>query len=174
MRHVEFTRATALLSPGLDELAILRELHDARIDVSIGYEDVAVWRHGNVGGTVEHIRLFAGLAGRTDRHQQLAVARVLENLLALAVLPACVGEPEEAVAVDANPVRVDEPAAPRLQHFARRIELDDVRFVAVEGQNAPFFVDCHRGHFAPRDAARQRTPSVDQFVGLILSARRRL
>src|SRR5262245_33787884 len=97
----------------------------------ISDEDVAVGRHRNIGRAIEHVRSVTGLTGRPYRHQQLPIARVLENLLALAVLAARVGEPEKPVAVDANPVRVDKTAAPRLQYLARLIELDHVGLVAM-------------------------------------------
>src|SRR5262249_36048885 len=56
----------------------------------------------------------------------------------------------------------------------RLIELDDIRLVSVKRENPALLVDGHRGHLAPGDAGRQRTPSLDKSVRLILSACGRL
>src|SRR4051795_10310830 len=72
-------------------------------------------------------------AFRAEGHQQPAVARELEHLLADAVAGAAVGDPQEAVAIDADAGRPHEHLlAPRLQQLARGIELDDRRLGARE------------------------------------------
>src|SRR6185503_14027571 len=53
VRRVELAGARALLAPGLDELAVLGELHDAGIGLAamaVGDEDAAVGRDEHVGG----------------------------------------------------------------------------------------------------------------------------
>ena len=52
MRNFEFARRRAFLAPGLDELAVLGELHDARVGVAavaVGDKDVAVRRDHDRG-----------------------------------------------------------------------------------------------------------------------------
>ena len=65
--------AGAFLAPGLDELAVLGELHDARVGVaamSVGDEDVAVRRGHDGGRRVELVRAAARDAGLAERQQQ--------------------------------------------------------------------------------------------------------
>ena len=127
--------------------------------MAVGDEDVAVGRDGDVGRAVERIGAVARHALLAERHHQLSVARELEHLLADAVARAAVGDPEKAVAVDADAVRPHEHLlAPRLQHLARRVELDDRRLGAVEREDPAGRVDRHAGHFAELHARRQLTP----------------
>ena len=59
MRRLELARAGAIVTPGLDELAVLGELHDAGIGglavsaMAVGHEDVAVRRDHHIGWRVE-------------------------------------------------------------------------------------------------------------------------
>ena len=120
--------AVPLLAPGLDELAVLGELHDPRIGVaavSVGDEDVAIGRDQDVGGCVEDRGcVVAGDAGLAQGHQHLAVRAELDDRVALAVLGLEVGHPDIAVAVGVQAVRGGEHAGAEIrQHLAglRRI-----------------------------------------------------
>src|SRR5438128_2069351 len=138
MRHVELARTRAALPPRLDEGAVLRELHDPRIDVAVRDKDLAVRRDGDIGRAVERVGTVARDAGLAERHQQLTVARVLEDLLPFAVAGAAVGEPEESVTIDPDAVLPDELlVSPALEHSAIGIELDDRRLCAMEREHAP-------------------------------------
>ena len=59
VRHVELAGAVAFLAPRLDERAVLREFHDARVDVAVGDEDVAVRRDRHVRDAVERVGAVA-------------------------------------------------------------------------------------------------------------------
>src|SRR6185503_3041090 len=116
VRRIEFTWSRSTLAPRLDELAVLRELHDAIHrdvgDVAIGDEDVAVLRDGDVAWPAEDIVAAAGNASLAERHQQLAVGAELEDLVALAVLDLRIGHPDISLTVDRHALRVhDQPIA---------------------------------------------------------------
>ena len=139
VRDIELARRRALLAPGLDELAVLGELHDARVGVaavSVGDEDVAVRRDDDGGRRVEVSGPLPGDAGLAERQQQLAVGAELEHLWPLPSLAEAVGHPDVAVAVDVNAVREQQHSgAEALHQLAGRIELEDrveLRAVAVE------------------------------------------
>src|SRR5262249_25506127 len=59
VRRVELARGRAFLAPRLDELSILRELHDARVGVpamSIRHENIPVPRRHYLARTIEGVR----------------------------------------------------------------------------------------------------------------------
>src|SRR5689334_1896186 len=131
MRGVELARTAAALAPGLDVGAILGELENAIVGaraVSLGYEDVAVRRNVDVGRLIERIggARIAGDAWLAQRHQHLAVLAELDDGLALAALRNRVGDPDVAVAIDMEAVRIVHHAAAELDlHVAVGVELHD-------------------------------------------------
>src|SRR5262249_308961 len=71
VRLVELAGRRSLASPRLDEMAILRKLHHAAGAVfirgmTVGNEDVAVWRDGNTGRPIESNRTGSGDTGLAD------------------------------------------------------------------------------------------------------------
>src|SRR4030081_1833500 len=105
MRAVDLARPRSLHAPGLDELAVLGKLHDARIGVAavaIGNEDVAIGSRHHGGRRVELVVAGARDAGLAEREQDLAVRAELEHLMALPGLAGAIGEPDVAFTVDMN------------------------------------------------------------------------
>ena len=169
MDDIEFAGAHALLAPGLQELPVLVELHDARVancgaaaGVAVADEDVAVGRDGDFSRRVELIHSGAGDALLSERHQHLAIrATEFEHLMA-----AVVGHPEIAVLVDGELVGADEQSRTKaFQQFARGIELEDRRDAgigtgagrAARSRNAASIDDPDRPIRRRRDA-RRRSP----------------
>ena len=173
MRRVELARRLAVLAPGLDELAVLGELHDAVVGVAavaVGDIDVAVGRDRDVARPIERVLAVAGHAGLAERHQDLAVRAELDDDSALAVLAALVGHPDVALAVDAEAMReVEHAAAEALHEFAGRIELHDrrdsrlsavVRAAAVEDPDAlAVAIDLDADRRAPSCGRPEASPS---------------
>src|SRR5437660_11007483 len=84
MGTIELVVAGSLRSPRLEELAVLRELQDARVRAAVpfGDEDIAVRCDEHVVRLIEE----AGrgrTAARAKRHQELPVRTELEHLVAL-------------------------------------------------------------------------------------------
>src|SRR6185295_17243962 len=184
--RVEITRSGALLPPRLDERAVLRELHDARVRraaVAVADEDVAVGRHEHRGGNVERIAALAGDTRRPERHQQLPVGTELEDLVSFSVpariLPVgafAVGDPDVAVAVDVNAVRPHEHArAEALDESSCRVEFLDRRDVgadavliaaAIERPDAPpVAIDGDAGRGADFSARGKLEEVFDELIG---------
>ena len=187
-------RRGALLAPGLDELAVARKLHDARIGVAamaVADEDVAVGRDEDRRRRVELVVAGAGDAGLAERQQELAVRAELEHLLALAAHADAVGQPDIAFAIDMQAVRKDgEAGAEALHQLARRVELQDrVELGAGAVERLPFLpfgerdealraaalgdpdaravgIDVDRAGRAPDPAFRQFRPVLDRAVGI--------
>src|SRR5664280_3831865 len=60
--QIEFSWACAVLAPGLDVIAVPIELDDARIPITVGSVDVAVFSKGHIGRLVEKaVCLSAGI-----------------------------------------------------------------------------------------------------------------
>src|SRR5262249_18197405 len=89
VRLVHFTGTGAVRrTPRLDELAILRELHDAAVGVchmTIGDEGVAVRRDDDVARTGKRLAGFLRDTGLAERQQQFAIRAELEDLTTLAI-----------------------------------------------------------------------------------------
>src|SRR6185436_3997234 len=108
-------------------------------------------------------------AGSAQAHHDVAVARHLEDLLSLTIRRAAVGEPEEAVAIDAESMRPhDEAVAPLLDDVTCGCELDEIRAGAADAddrfirrRNA---IDVDACHLAPGIAFGQRRPVVDEAI----------
>lgn len=60
--EVELFRTGSFLPSGFDEFSILVELHDTRIPVDIGHEDIAAGSEGHVGRLIEMGLVFRGLS----------------------------------------------------------------------------------------------------------------
>ena len=139
--EVELALALAALAPGLDPVAVLADLGDARIHVAVGNVDRAVRSPGHVGRLAEAAvlvrqRLFRvalvglgfgvgrlGLAPEHHRHPALRVE--LDDHVG-----AFVGGPDVVVLVDAHSVRERpgvEILADLADEFALGIELQDLR-----------------------------------------------
>ena len=137
MRADDLARLRALLrAPGLDELPVLRQLHDAVAvrrprprRVAIGDEDLAAEVDDNVGRSDEGIGAGDADSGLAERHEQLAVAGELEDLETLSsdfagfVERPAVGNPDVAFGIHVEAVRLQEqPLAEALHELAGRVE----------------------------------------------------
>src|SRR5947207_13328373 len=99
MRGVELARAGTLLAPGLDQLALLGELHDARVGVAamtVADENLAVGIRDDRRRRVELVGTGAGDAGLAEPHQFFAVSRELDDLVALVAAAEPVDHPHIA------------------------------------------------------------------------------
>src|SRR4051812_12471091 len=122
MRRIELARPRSPFSPRLDECPVLGKLHDAIDgdvgDVTVGDEDVAVARDGDVARAAEDVGAAAGHASFAERHQQLSVRAELEYLVAPAAFDLCIGHPDVAPAVDGHTMRLhDHPRTEALDHL---------------------------------------------------------
>src|ERR1051325_6872554 len=139
VRRVELARCRALLAPGLEELSILVELHDAGVGVAamtIGDEDAAVRRHKYVRGSIERLRTIAGDTCGAECHQHASGRTELEDLLSFPILVLTIGHPDVVIGVDVETVWIDEHAGAEAgDEAARRIELEQRRHIrAVAGR----------------------------------------
>src|SRR5262245_35314504 len=74
--HIELARAESFLSPGFDELAILRKLQNAGVcisPVSVPDKDISIRRDQDSGRLIECVRAVSSDSGLAERHQDLAV-----------------------------------------------------------------------------------------------------
>src|ERR1700694_3622922 len=146
MEQVELARTVAVLAPGLDPIAVLAELGDARIDVAVADEDVAGRIPGHVGRLAEaavlerfrridalvRLGLLRGFLLAPEHHLHAAFRIELDDHVR-----ALVGGPEIVVLVDANRVRERpgvETFADLAQIRAVAIELEDLRGGSREGR----------------------------------------
>src|SRR5262249_25746383 len=86
VRIIEIAVPRSLVTPGLDEAAILGEFEDARVlrdiaAVSIGNKNIAICPNCHAGRPVEGVRTTPTNAHLAEHHQYLAVLVDLENLL---------------------------------------------------------------------------------------------
>src|SRR5260370_14025894 len=98
MRAIEFSDPRSFLPPGLDELSVLIEFHDAGVGrgstaVAVGYEDVAVGSDSHLGRLIKRVCTRPCHTCFAEREQNLAISVEFENLLASAVFQAIVGDP---------------------------------------------------------------------------------
>src|SRR5438128_503386 len=83
----ELAAICSLPAPGLDELSVLRELHDARVGISavpVRDENIAVWSGEHVRGPVESVRAVPGNPGLAEREQDPSLRAELHDLVAFA------------------------------------------------------------------------------------------
>src|SRR5262249_18441425 len=86
MRRIELTGPCSLLTPRLDELAVLIELHNSRVGisaVSVSNEDIAVRSGDHIRRLVECILAVTGDAGFSEREEDLALRTELDHDVAL-------------------------------------------------------------------------------------------
>jgi hypothetical protein len=94
--------------------------------VAVGDEDVSVRRHGNLCRLIEGVGARASDARLAESQQHLSVCVELDHLLATALDPAVISDPDEPLAVDRDFVRADEQACPEaLEKLSRRVELQN-------------------------------------------------
>src|SRR5260370_32275370 len=113
MRAVEFPAPRSFLSPGLDELSVLIEFHDAGVGgggaaMAVGYEDVSVGSDTTLGRLIKCVCAGSCHTGLAEGEQELAFRVEFENLLSSAVFQAIVGDPQVALFVDGDLVRAHE------------------------------------------------------------------
>jgi len=186
VRAVELADACSFLTPGLEELAVCIEFHDASIvggflAVAVGYEDVAIRSNGDFGGLIKGIETRASNASLSESQQDLTVVVELEDLLPLAVLYSVVGNPEMAVVVYGDFVRTYEQSlAKALQELAGGIELQNgierrlsavgaartVRSAAIDGPDVAIRTDGDAGRGAPFSPAWEHSPAHSGKIGI--------
>src|SRR5262245_10871694 len=94
--------------------------------MAVGNEDVAVGRCHHGRGRVELVVAGTRNSRLAKRQQDLALRAELEHLVALALHPEAVGEPDIAVAIDMNAMREDQHAGTEgLHQLAGCIEFQD-------------------------------------------------
>ena len=71
--------------------------------MAVGDEESPLGAIDDVGRLIEESRARPADAGFAERHQHLAVGAELEDLVALAVVAARIGDPQVAVAIDGAP-----------------------------------------------------------------------
>src|SRR5260370_23376551 len=131
MRAIEFSAPRSFLPPGLDELSVLIEFHDAGVGrggtaVAVGYEDVAVGSDGNLRRLIKRVCTGSSHTGFAECEQKLAIRVEFENLLASAVFQAIIGDPQVALFVDDDLVRAHEhPMTKSLEKLAGGIEFEN-------------------------------------------------
>ncbi len=167
------------VADGLDEAAVLVVLHDARVEVAVGDEDVALLIEGDVGLPAEAVLLIAAVeAARArhsrehrhrilappDRHQHLAFGAELDEHVG-----ALVDGPDVVLGVDANRVREREPvvvAADLADELAGRRVLEQARLVrAVVDVDVALRVGGDAHVLAGVDARRVLEEIRDRLVG---------
>ena len=189
MRRIEVTRRGTLLPPGLDELAILRELHDTGVGiptVSIRDENIPIGRNQDGGWLIERIRTISGDTGLAERHQDLSVGTELENLMTLSVLVRIlavgsftVGHPNIAFTVDANTVRPDEhPGAKTLDQLSGFIKFHNGRQIRPRAilpaaslkdpDAATVAIDSDSGRGAYLPSLGKLEEVLDGLIGIVL------
>src|SRR3974390_3071871 len=83
MRLVKFSRAGAVMPPGLDEFSIPGKFHNAIIfSVAVSDKNIAVRSDGDSRWLVKPIRARAGDAFLTQNHQYFSRGTQLEHLMA--------------------------------------------------------------------------------------------
>src|SRR5688572_6116523 len=179
MRLADLARTRSFLAPLFDELAVLRELHDAivpAVAVTVRDEDVAGRSDENVRRLIEQLRTGAADSCLAECHQHLALRVELEDLMPLAVLAARVGHPEVALAIDGRAMREDEhPLSPCGEKLAVGVVFEDRRLAASRARvleaamddvdrSVGRRLDCRdRG---PHDAGRKLTPVPSSLIRL--------
>src|SRR5262249_17378353 len=138
--RIELAWPRPFLSPRLDELPVLRELHDPRVRipaVSVRDEDVAIGGGDDVGRLIEGVRAVAGDSNFAERQQDLSIRAELDDDMSLPdrcfsrwARRDSVSHPDVSVSVHMDAVReYEHPLAEALHEFARRVKLEDGRQV---------------------------------------------
>ena len=135
--------------------------------MAVGDEDVAVGGDGDVGRPVEGVRSLRADARGAERHEQLAVAAELEDLVSLAVGAGLVARPHVPVVRDVEPVRPHEHAvAERLDQVAVGIEPQDGGLRPMERPHVlAVRIGVDGDDVAPGDVRGELGPALD--VGVV-------
>src|SRR5260370_16892672 len=109
MRAIEFSAPRSFLPPGLDELSVLIEFHDAGVGrggtaVAVGYEDVSVGSDGNLRRLIKCFCTGSCHTGLADGEQELALRPQFENLLSPPAFQPICSNPQVALFVTVEPV----------------------------------------------------------------------
>jgi len=193
------------VTPGLNEAAILGEFEDPAViggiaAMAIGNKNIAIGRNRHAGWPIEGIRAAPADAHLAKHHQHVAVLVELENLLSkndarriarrhakYSLLVIDIADPQIALMVDHEPVRIDEHAgAEALEQLAGWIKLQDRRIgiaatetggdarrhgveAAMEDPNIAVAVDMHAYDLTPAAAIHalgQGRPALDKAIGI--------
>ncbi len=171
VRDPELARCVSGLAPGLDELPVLRELHDAVVRaMAVGDEDVAIGSRRDAGRGIEMALVVTGDARLAERHQQLSVRAELAHDVpgpdpglggsCDGLVGRRVGRPHIALAIDMQAVRPDEHLrAEAFDDVALGVELVD-RVVGLERSVGVHAVDAEPA--APGERHRARLIASDK------------
>src|SRR5215467_9977599 len=205
VRVIEIAGCRSFVTPGLNEAAILGEFEDPAViggiaAMAIGNKNIAIGRNRHAGWPIEGIRAAPADAHLAKHHQHLAVLVELENLLSkndarriarrhakYSLLVIDIADPQIALMVDGEPVRIDEHAAAEaLEEPAGWIKLQDRRIgiaatetggdagrhgveAAMEDPNIAIAVDMHADDLTPAAAIHalgQGRPALDKAIGI--------
>ena len=169
VRRAELQGTVAARTNGLDEAAVLVELHDPRVAVAIGHEDVALRIEADVGLSMERVwpvgawvlaaprrqrQLIEWIGALAKDHQELAVGAELLNDVG-----ALVDGPDVVVLVDAHGVSEGEAVTSRAEFLDERaslVELEQPRLAAPhEHEDVPLRIGGDAGAFAHVEASRE-------------------
>src|ERR1700676_5274854 len=133
MQTAELAGPATAFSPGLDELSILAEFHDAPIRtlaliVAVRDENIAVGRHDHVGRRSKNIRALARFSRLAEPHKDFALRAELSHLHStlLVLRYRFIGHPHVTIAIDKKAVWTHDQACTEFpQGLARRIEFDN-------------------------------------------------
>src|SRR5262245_37633129 len=205
VRVIEVAGRRSFVTPGFDEAAILGELDDASVvrgiaAMAIGNKNIAIRRNRYSGRPIESICALPADAHLAKHHQHFAVLVELENFLSkndarrvarwhaeYGLLIIDVADPQVALTVQREPVRIDKHAATKaLEQLTGWIKLQDRRIgvaatetggdagrhcveAAMEDPNVAVAVDMHPDDFtptAPVHALGQGRPTFDKAIGI--------
>src|SRR5262249_54305706 len=120
-------------APRHEKFAGLVELDDSGVGlgtVTVGNEDVAVWRDQHVRRLVERVGTVARYARLAKRHQYFALGAELVDNLSLSVgrIDAVIAYPHVTVLVDGNAVReIEHTGTEAAEELAGCVEVEDRR-----------------------------------------------
>ena len=130
----------------------------------VGHEEVAVGRHGDIGGAAKMLGVRARHPLLAERQQQLSLRAELVD-----AVPPLVGRENVPVRGDPEAMSPHHHArTPRFQQRAVGAELEHRRFGAVEGVDVAVVVDRQVGQLAPLEIVRQPRPVLDEAIGRLL------
>lgn len=143
MNQVELTFTGSLLAPGRQKFAVLGELDDPRVAVSIRNIEVTVGCEGDVGGTIEEIICLPLQVLPAEHHANFPLSVHLHN-----DMPIVVRGPQITVGVKFKPMRANPDAiTPGSDQGSCLIELDQRMWAAVEDEDVFPLVDSDTGRF---------------------------
>ena len=161
--------------------------------MTVGDENLAARVDDDIGRSDERVGTGDADARLAERHQQLAVTIEFEDLKALALgLPrrverTAVGDPDVALRVDVQTVRLQEQAlAEALHEPSRRVEHQNRNVAAcplsgsrsrstgcrrpMQHPQVALGIDVRVGYLSPRETCRKLCPVLDQPETILLRA----